>query len=326
MTVVLRCTARLLKEIGPVDVVGFSIDEERVKDSGLDVWYANLLKIGRKHHVLFTSATTLYSFLVPGVRKTELKEIEKLFISNLESNLRAEGFREDIIEGVLRRFDRIVLGKTLCRRVLGSMTDHARQYEFYMKEAGYPHEDILSLNRAINRTPMKMLDYDSSIDRLRCLLGDQRLMKQTIERIEYRRGMLEPYESPEVLPVKVWERENIPAEVKRAIKEEDLINIAGTYGDRSVGVPIEYDHLKLVLSEDVVEIEFYNRGITLFMTDDELFRRIHRVMCKLYKAEGFRMIEPRTFRGAHIRKRKLGRNDPCPCGSGKKYKKCCLVN
>ena len=23
-------------------------------------------------------------------------------------------------------------------------------------------------------------------------------------------------------------------------------------------------------------------------------------------------------------KKKIGRNDPCPCGSGKKYKKCCL--
>ena len=23
-------------------------------------------------------------------------------------------------------------------------------------------------------------------------------------------------------------------------------------------------------------------------------------------------------------KMKVGRNDPCPCGSGKKYKKCCL--
>jgi preprotein translocase subunit SecA len=23
------------------------------------------------------------------------------------------------------------------------------------------------------------------------------------------------------------------------------------------------------------------------------------------------------------RSRKIGRNDPCPCGSGKKYKKCC---
>lgn len=24
--------------------------------------------------------------------------------------------------------------------------------------------------------------------------------------------------------------------------------------------------------------------------------------------------------------KKIGRNDPCPCGSGKKYKKCCLLN
>jgi preprotein translocase subunit SecA len=23
------------------------------------------------------------------------------------------------------------------------------------------------------------------------------------------------------------------------------------------------------------------------------------------------------------RKTKVGRNDPCPCGSGRKYKKCC---
>ena len=24
--------------------------------------------------------------------------------------------------------------------------------------------------------------------------------------------------------------------------------------------------------------------------------------------------------------KKVGRNDPCPCGSGKKYKKCCGIN
>lgn len=28
--------------------------------------------------------------------------------------------------------------------------------------------------------------------------------------------------------------------------------------------------------------------------------------------------------GAPRRKEKIGRNDPCPCGSGRKYKKCCL--
>ena len=27
-----------------------------------------------------------------------------------------------------------------------------------------------------------------------------------------------------------------------------------------------------------------------------------------------------------VKKKKIGRNEPCPCGSGKKYKKCCLVS
>ncbi len=27
-----------------------------------------------------------------------------------------------------------------------------------------------------------------------------------------------------------------------------------------------------------------------------------------------------------IKEKKIGRNDPCPCGSGKKYKKCCGAN
>jgi len=27
-----------------------------------------------------------------------------------------------------------------------------------------------------------------------------------------------------------------------------------------------------------------------------------------------------------VKSEKIGRNDPCPCGSGKKYKKCCGAN
>ena len=40
--------------------------------------------------------------------------------------------------------------------------------------------------------------------------------------------------------------------------------------------------------------------------------------------EGFRADG--TARGETVRKRfsPVGRNDPCPCGSGKKYKKCCV--
>ena len=36
-------------------------------------------------------------------------------------------------------------------------------------------------------------------------------------------------------------------------------------------------------------------------------------------ADGFVMVEPKRAG------KKLGTNDPCPCGSGKKYKKCCYL-
>jgi len=36
-------------------------------------------------------------------------------------------------------------------------------------------------------------------------------------------------------------------------------------------------------------------------------------------------LHPRFIVGhAHLTPKKVGRNDPCPCGSGKKYKKCCM--
>ena len=37
--------------------------------------------------------------------------------------------------------------------------------------------------------------------------------------------------------------------------------------------------------------------------------------------------ETENGKGVTVRRegRKVGRNDPCPCGSGKKYKKCCML-
>ena len=106
-------------------------------------------------------------------------------------------------------------------------------------------------------------------------------MIQDLEQIEYRCGMLESGMRPDSLPVRTWRGAKIAAEVRKSINEEDILNLGGVYGDKDAGDPIEYDHLRLILTGDVVEIEFFNRGITLFMTDDEKVRRIHRVLCKL---------------------------------------------
>jgi len=106
-------------------------------------------------------------------------------------------------------------------------------------------------------------------------------MIQDLEQIEYRREMLEPGMKPDDLPVKTWRGAKIPGEVRRSINEENVLNLGGVYGDNDAGDPIEYDHLRLVLTNDVVEIEVFNREITLFMTEDEKVKRIHLVLCKL---------------------------------------------
>lgn len=106
-------------------------------------------------------------------------------------------------------------------------------------------------------------------------------MIQDLEQIDYRWGMLESGMKPDDLPVKTWRGAKIPADVRKSINEENILSLGGVYGDKHAGDPIEYDHLRLVLTNDVVEIEVFNRGITLFTTNDEKVNRIHRVLCKL---------------------------------------------
>jgi len=103
-------------------------------------------------------------------------------------------------------------------------------------------------------------------------------MMQSVERIEYRRGMLEKGAAPGELPVAVWRGDEIPQRVLNAIHKEGLFDLGGIYGDKHLGDPVQYDHLKLILRDGAVEITFYNRAIALFTADDEKLRRIHRVM------------------------------------------------
>lgn len=108
-------------------------------------------------------------------------------------------------------------------------------------------------------------------------------MLQNIEKIEYRHGLLKKGKQPADLPVKIWRNSQITPEILKSIHNEDFLNLSGTYGNRSIGSPPEYDCLKIILTDDEVKIEFFNRGISLFTEDNETYRRIHRVLCVLDK-------------------------------------------
>lgn len=66
---------------------------------------------------------------------------------------------------------------------------------------------------------------------------------------------------------------------------------------------------------------------------ETLFRKMNEAEADwLYQLESWELVLPQKQRQAIIREwrdsktvrsEKIGRNDPCPCGSGKKYKKCC---
>lgn len=77
-------------------------------------------------------------------------------------------------------------------------------------------------------------------------------MLQDIEKIEYRRGLLEKGKQATDLPVKVWRGSQINAEILRSLHNEDVLNLGGVY-----------------------------RGISLLTTDSETYRRIHRFLCVL---------------------------------------------
>jgi preprotein translocase subunit SecA len=82
-----------------------------------------------------------------------------------------------------------------------------------------------------------------------------------------------------------------------------------------------FDEMVLNIRDDTV------RGILSAMPEKE----IQRVQIAKPSEEGFMNFgagQKRVVRTAAPKKNppKVGRNDPCPCGSGKKYKKCCGAN
>ena len=38
----------------------------------------------------------------------------------------------------------------------------------------------------------------------------------------------------------------------------------------------------------------------------------------------WRYLDGKEKKGEPVKSKKIGRNEPCPCGSGKKYKRCCM--
>ena len=63
-------------------------------------------------------------------------------------------------------------------------------------------------------------------------------MTRRIERIEYRRGMLETGAKADDLPLRAWQDPEIPEDVRRSFQEEGVLDLGGVFGDRDAAIPL----------------------------------------------------------------------------------------
>jgi len=160
---IIHCTQRLLKGIG----ISPNVDAP-ANTKGLGNWYANLVEIDGKKCLLFTNEKTLYSFLIPNVKKANLKNIVNEFLINLSYNLQAEGFSLDVITRVMQEYKEIEFTKTASKKMLGSMNQLAFEYEVLVQgKEGLENVKILEINRHINRTILKGIKLLHPIEALR---------------------------------------------------------------------------------------------------------------------------------------------------------------
>lgn len=167
----LRCTAKVQKALGikPGDLA-----EPTKGDSLLGNWYINLFTVDRRKTLIFVNEKTLLSFIIFGIKKSNIKNTPETFLRGLDQLLTIEGFTPRDIDKVFRDYEAYQFTKTVSRSVLGNMNDLVDLYKHYiLYDGGFKHVDVGKVILQINRTPQRNLGWSNSIEMIRELLTSQ---------------------------------------------------------------------------------------------------------------------------------------------------------
>ena len=124
--------------------------------------------------------------------------------------------------------------------------------------------------------------------------------------------------------------ENTDEEVKGTVKE-----LAEKYGQEVLTMVGFLDGINESLKEpNPIETMDEDTQVSLAFDKEMLYKNMVAAKAdwlyelpqwkEIYSEEELKKLYKEQKESGTIRKeKKIGRNDPCPCGSGKKYKKCC---
>lgn len=119
------------------------------------------------------------------------------------------------------------------------------------------------------------------------------------------------------MTLKEKDENNVEALCISSIYEEDNI-------DENILINNTYANMYLSKSNKVLSVFlYYNSNSNIEKIDFKLLSSDDK---EAKDTKIMNMVEYlRIKRGIKLENKKIGRNELCPCGSGKKYKKCCLL-
>jgi hypothetical protein len=166
----LRCTAKVIKELG---IKSENLAIPALGDSILGNWYLNLFTVDRRKTFIFVNERSLLSFIVFGVKKSNINKTPEIFLNGLDHLLFLENLEPDEVNRIFQGYELLEYTKTNSKKVLGNMNDLVDMYRYsILYEGGFRSADIGSIIMRVNRTPQRNLGWSSSVDTVRGLLQE----------------------------------------------------------------------------------------------------------------------------------------------------------
>jgi hypothetical protein len=150
---VLRLTRKLLKEM-------------KVNPSEIDIsqslfsWHGNIFLLNRRKHVLFVNDLSRLSIILAGVRSSQYKIMNELFLSELKAYLENVGMDQTLINSYIRDGQEMIISKTNNRSVLGTM----KEITYYTTETHLEFSNDIERLNWLNKLIYKPIDYERPIN------------------------------------------------------------------------------------------------------------------------------------------------------------------
>lgn len=167
----LRCTGKVQKQLG---IKPSELSEIKEPDSTLGNWYVNITTIDRRKTFLFMNESTLLSFMLYGVKKSNSSRIHEIFLKALNQLLLFEGFGYETINRINDEYLNLEYTKTHSSNLLGNMNDLIENYKYHIYAGGgLQHCDLTTIIREVNRMPQRNIGWEFSINVAKELLTHQ---------------------------------------------------------------------------------------------------------------------------------------------------------